>query len=133
MLNCKICNKNLYKNITFKNMFRINYEIHEECNNYLVFNKEEEVIPIESNTIVYDYVFNDLNEGTDVQYLEVKYLINLVIKHIKKRDWSMMIYYDEMVEYFVKNYNPYLLINLTNQPILLISLVEKDISILEGL
>ena len=133
MLDCKICGKNLYKNITFNNMFRLDYYVHSECIDKLVFNKEEEVIPIESNTIIYDYVFKELPSGFNKEYLELNYLNQVLEKHIDKKDWSMMILYDELVERFIQNNNPYLLINLTNYPILLISLEENNIAIFEQL
>lgn len=133
MLECKICGKNLFKNITFSNMFKLDYYIHSECLNKLVFNEEEQVIPIESNTIIYDYVFKELSDDYNKEYLEFNYLYKVLAKHLMNKEWSMMIFYDELVEIFIKNNNPYLLINLTNQPILLISLEEKSLSLLEQL
>ena len=44
-----------------------------------------------------------------------------------------MVLYDELVDNFIQNNNPYLLINLTNYPILLISLEEKNIAVFEQL
>ena len=133
MLDCEMCGKNLYKNITFFNMFRIDYYVHPECIKKLVFNEEEEVIPIESNSIIYDYVFKELPSDFNKEYLEFNYLIKVITKHTKKREWSMVIFYDEFIENFMQINNPYLLLNLTNNPILLITLEEKNISILERL
>ena len=133
MFECKICGKNLYQNITFSNMFKLNYEIHKDCMENLQFNIENEVIPIESNTIIYDYVFEKLNEGYNEGYLWINYFgINLE-KHLTIGEWSIMIIYDKSIEYFMKNNNPYLLINLSNNPILLLSLNRKNTSYLEGL
>ncbi len=75
MLECKICGKNLYKSITFTNMFKLDYIVHNECIDKLEFNNEEEIIPIESNTIIYDYVFKRLPTNFNKEYLEFKYLI----------------------------------------------------------
>lgn len=133
ILKCKICNKDLYKNITWKSVFSLNYEVHEECLRKLVFNQDEVIIPIDLNTIIYDYVFEELKSDLNVQYLEFTYLINIMIKHLNKRVWSMMILYDEKTKYFLQNYNPYLLLNLTNKPILIISLVESNLSEIEQL
>ncbi|KFZ26655.1 MAG: hypothetical protein KQ78_00972 [Candidatus Izimaplasma bacterium HR2] len=133
MLDCKICGKNLYKNITFNNMFRLDYYVHSECIDKLVFNNEEQVIPIESNTIIYDYVFKELPSSFNKEYLELNYLNQVLEKHIEKKGWSMMILYDELVKKFIQNNNPYLLINLTNYPILLISLEENNIAVFEQL
>lgn len=133
MLGCKICGKSLYINITFENMFKIDYNIHSECLNKLSFNEEAEVIPIESNTIIYDYVFNELKSDFNKEYLEFNYLIKVMLKHINNHEWSMMIIYDELVHNFIENHNPYLLINLSKYPLLFVSLEVEDISILEGL
>ena len=133
MLECKICGKNLYKNITFNNMFKMNYRIHNECINNLQFNINEEVFPIESNIIIYDYVFREFKENFNEEYLWCKYFNKVIEKHIDNGNWSIVIIYDENIELFFKNNNPYLLINLTNHPILLISLEVKNTSYLEGL
>lgn len=132
-MKCKICDKDLYKNITWKSLFSLNYIVHEECLKKLVFNHEEVVIPIDSNIIIYDYVFEELNSDLNIEYLEFNYLINIIIKHLNNREWSMMVLYDKSIKYFLQNYNPYLLLNLTNKPILIISLVESNLLEIEQL
>jgi hypothetical protein len=114
-------------------MFKMNYRIHNECINNLQFNIEEEVIPIESNIIIYDYVFREFKENFNEEYLWCKYFNKVIEKHIDNGNWSIVIIYDKNIELFFKNNNPYLLINLANQPILLISLEVKNTSYLEGL
>ena len=123
-MKCKICDKDLYKNITWKSMFNLKYEVHEECIRKLVFNQEETIIPIDSNIIIYDYVFEKFQRDINEEYLEFNYLLNIIMKHLNTREWSMMILYDKSVAFFLKNYNPYLVLNLSNKPILIISLVE---------
>ena len=114
-------------------MFSLNYEVHEECIKKLVFNQEETIIPIESNIMIYDYVFEEFKSDTNVEYLEFKYLLNIIVKHLNKREWSMMFLYDKSVKEFLQNHNPYLLLNLSNKPILIISLVESDLLEIEQL
>lgn len=133
MSECKICGEDLYKNILFYNMFKLNYIYHNDCLNKLNYNYEEEIIPIEGNIIIYDYTFEDLPDKYNNEYLEFSNLINLMIKQVKNNRWSMMILYDEEVELFFNKFNPYLVINLTKRPILLISLVKKKIEVFEEL
>ena len=47
---CKICNEDLYKDISFENIFKMNYTVHASCINNLVFN----------NT-AYDNLWNGIN------------------------------------------------------------------------
>jgi len=133
MYECKICGKNLYNNITFYNMFRTNLVVHNECIKNLNFNHEDESIPIESNIIIYDYVFKQIRDDYNEEYLWCNYFCEVIKKHIYNKYWSMLIIYDESVTNFLSNENPYLLVNLSNKPILLISLIEKDVSYLERL
>ncbi len=133
MLKCKICGKNLYSNITFSNVFKMNYIIHDECTKNLQFNFEEMIIPIESNIVIYDYVFKGFNDFNDREYMWFKYFGKLLDKHTKIKEWSIIIITDEIVKYFFKNHNPYLVLNLTNNPILIISFIEANPIYLEGL
>jgi hypothetical protein len=126
-MNCKICGKDLYNNISFVNMFKMDYKIHSKCINKLIINTEDEVIPIESNIVIYDYVFKDLDYESNEEYLWFFYMKDIVKKHLENKDWSMMIFLDNQVYEFLNNFNPYLLINLSNNPILLISLVKTNL------
>ena len=130
-MNCKICGKNLYSEITFSNMFKIKYEIHEKCIDELQFNFEEEIIPIDSNIVVYDYVFVEIKNEYNEDYLWFKYFNKVLEKHINSKEWSMAIIYDEYIENFLEKFNPYILINLSSNPILLISLMKMNTFYLE--
>ncbi len=133
MLKCKICGKNLYKDITFSIMFRFNYDIHLDCISNLKFNKDESMIPIESNIIIYDYVFESLGEKYNKEYLWCEYFGKLIDKYILSNEWSIVIILDRYIEFFIINYNPYLLLNLSSKKILLLSLDERLTTYLEGL
>ena len=133
MYECKICGKNLYNKITFASLFKINYEIHIECIKKLLFNLEEEVIPIDGNNVIYDYVFKGPNDDYNEEYLWFKYFGRVMNKHMNNGEWSMAIINDKSVQYFMQNFNPYLLINLADFPILIISLKEEDLDYLEAL
>lgn len=133
MWKCKLCRMDLYSEISFSNIFKMNYEVHRSCLEKLRYNYEELVIPIDSNIIIYDCVFSRENKDFDDDYLWFNYLGEMINKHLKSREWSIVIIYDKMIEEFVKKINPYLLLNLSVNPILLISLFEKSTSPLEVL
>jgi len=132
-MHCKICGNNLFQKITFSNIFKFNYEAHRNCIHNLNFNMDEEVIPIDTNIIIYDYVFSDLVEGFNEEYIWSKYMSKLFVKHLENRKWSIVLFLDENIDYFMRSYNPYLLINLANNPILLISLRKIETFFLEGI
>ena len=112
-------------------MFKVKYEVHKKCIDNLNLNLEEEVIPIDSNIIIYDYVFTNIKEEYDEEYLWFKYMINVIKKHLYEKEWSILIIHDENIEHFINHYNPYLLTNLSCEPILLISLKKMNTSYLE--
>ena len=133
MNECKICGSNLFKSITFTNMFKLNYYVHDECLKKLEYNSENIVIPIEENIIIYDYIFTGIPGGFNYEYLWFNYFFKVIDKYVESDEWSMMIIHDELIDDFFLNYNPYLVINLTNKPILLVSLKEENLYYLEGL
>lgn len=125
---CKICNENLYKDITFENIFKNNYTVHASCINNLVFNNDRITIPINNNLIYYDYVFQDLNENYNYDYLEMKYMNKLLINNIDKSDWSIIIYYESGLFDSFKDIDLLILFSLSNSPFLIVSLIFHDFS-----
>lgn len=130
---CKICSKNLYSKITFSNMFKLNYEIHINCIERLQNNVLDVIVPIEGNYVIYDYVFKHIPSEFNENYLWFCNFNKVLMRQIKNSEWSMVIIYDEFIETLMKTNNPYLLLNLTNLPILILSLEEKDMTFLEEL
>lgn len=133
MFECKICDKNLYNKISFSNIFQSNYEVHQECIDELIYNYDEEVIPIDGNTVIYDYVFKKLKGEFKQEYLWFYYFGKVLEKYMMKKDWSIVIINDKNMENFIDNCNPYLVFNLSKFPIIIISLEEDQISYLERL
>lgn len=133
MINCKICGNSLYQSINFKNMFKMNYEVHDTCLNNLTFNYEEEAIPIQSNMIILDYAFERINLDYDEDYLWQSFFGKVLLRQIKSKRWSMIIILDEMVDNFIHKHNPYLLFNLSFIPILMISLTKKRNDFFDGI
>lgn len=131
MYMCKLCNNNLYKKISFQNIFALRYTIHPECEAKLVFNQAEIIIPIDSNIIIFDYLLMENPVGLNEAFIEMFYEGRLLEKHLINKIWSIVIMMDKKVDYFISNYNPFLLLSLTNNPILFLSLTESEISVLE--
>ncbi len=125
---CKICNEDLYKDISFENIFKMNYTVHASCINNLVFNNDRLVIPINNNLIYYDYVFNELNQNYNTEYLEMKYMNKLLMNNIRKSDWSIIIFYESGLFDTFKGVDLLILFSLSNSPFLIVSLIFHDFS-----
>jgi len=128
MEKCQICNIDLYRDITFENIFKINYQVHLNCLNNLDFNNDRTAIPINNNYIYYDTVFNNINEEFNKQYLEFKYLGEVILKNIENNDWSIVIIYSENLFSKFNKSDFLIFFSLSKAPFLFISLTDRDLS-----
>jgi len=128
MEKCQICNIDLYHIISFENIFKNKQETHKKCLEKLEFNIDRIALPIINNYIYYDYAFCNLDSDFNIEYLELKYLGNIVYRNMKTDDWSILLFYSEnLFEKF--NHNDFLIFfSLSKVPFLFISLIEEDIS-----
>jgi len=130
MRKCKICNKDLYQTITFNNLFKLNYSVHDNCVNSLVINSDRIVFPISNNLIYYDYIFYEINDSYNLQYLETKYMCDLLFKNINNKDWSIILFYEEGLFGSFKQNEFLILFALSKLPVLIVSLIYYDLSII---
>ena len=93
MKKCLICNKPLYEQISFNNIFRNNYTVHSHCLNNIVINEDKEAFPFEDNLIYYDYLFFDIDKTYNFEYLELKYFQILLKRNLDNNDWSIIIFF----------------------------------------
>lgn len=128
MAKCMICNDDLYKNISYNNLFRMNYTVHDSCINNLIINTDRIAFPVEGNIIYYDYLFYDLNSNYNIEYLEEKYLRKLYIRNLENRDWSIIIFYKEGLFADFSYDDIQILFSLVNVPVLIISVIYYDMS-----
>ena len=119
---------NLYKNISFENIFKTNLTVHANCVNNLVFNSNRLAFPINDNIIYYEYLFDDLNKNFNIEYLEAKYMGELVIRNSEKRDWSIVIFYECGLFDSFSSDDLLILFSLSNSPFLIVSLIFHDFS-----
>ena len=133
MYDCKICGKNLYNKITFVNIFKLNYNIHKNCIDKFKNNESNQMIPIDGNYVIYDHVLRNIPSNYNDEFIWFYFFSEVLIKQLSTQEWSMVVIYDNSIEKFIQHCNPYLLFNLTKSPILILSLVEKEMTFLEGL
>ncbi len=125
---CQICNKDLFQKITFENLFKHKQITHNKCVEELDFNNDTLAIPIDNNFIYYDFVFNELNANFNVDYLEFKYLGNILLRNLKEGDWSIIIFYDNDIFEKFNEIDYLVFFALSKVPFLFISLIEWDLS-----
>jgi len=125
---CKICNKSLYEKISFINIFRNDYSVHDKCIGNLEFNNDTICIPIMNNLIHYDYLFDYIIEQHNSIYLEQKYMSIIYKRNINSNEWSIMLYYEKgLFDDFLGD-DFLILFSLSNNPFLVISLTYFDLS-----
>lgn len=130
MKKCKICNEDLYRTISFNNLFRIDYVVHEECINNLVINNDRAAFPILNNIVYYDYLFYDRDNKLNIEYLENEYFIKLFNRNLVENDWSIIIVYSEGLFNDFSQDDMRILFSLANTPILIVSVIYYDFSTL---
>lgn len=128
MNNCKICNEDLYKDISIRNIFKLNYTVHDKCINNLMINNDRLVFPIENNMIYYDYIFHHINSEYNMEYLESHYLKKVLSRNLDNSDWSIIIYYEDGLFTAFTDNDKLILFSLANSPILVVSLIYYDLS-----
>lgn len=111
-MKCKVCNKELFIELDFRTIFKMNYKIHESCKRYLNVSVQSENIPIENNTITllyfFDY-FNNLNHD----FLESRLMIKAFEYCLKSTWWSTILWMtldeyrnlDAMTQYLILKLN----------------------------
>ena len=116
---CKICGNHLYEKIDFRILFRINYEVHLECEKYLNEEIKVEIIPIDNNIIEFRYLV-DKNLEINTDYIFMKKGLDLLKDLEDGDDWSIVFYYDESFE-ISDDLTKYLFLKLASNKIIFIS------------
>jgi len=125
---CKICNKSLYEKISFINIFKSNYTVHDKCLSNLRFNNDTLSIPIANNLIHYDYLFDYILDEHKSVYLEQKYMSIIYSRNLSTNDWSILIYYENGLFDDFSGDDFLILFSLSNNPFLVISLTYFELS-----
>ncbi|MBN2604480.1 MAG: hypothetical protein JXR62_01495 [Bacilli bacterium] len=131
MLLCKLCGKSLYEKMNFTILFKKGLQCHNDCIKKLDFDHESSLIPIDYNMIIYDCLlakeFHYLNEP----FLVLNYFGVLMQKYLEATKQSMMLYLDEELEQYIMTQNLEVVFKLSNNPIILLSILEVDYHIFE--
>jgi len=119
---CKICGKNLYDVITFSNLFKWNYNVHENC--LLIVNNDYEyiVFPLSEKIVLYDYILEIEYDDTDTDYIFFHYAKIVFERALNEREWSVILFIDEMVTNDILQ----LIINLCTTKIIIISFSNEN-------
>ena len=128
MEKCQICGEDLYQVIGFYNLLKDRYTVHLDCKNSLVINSDREAFPMSNKLVYYDYLFYNINESYNNSYIESKYLHILFERNLVQVNWSVIIFYEEGLFASFDGTDIDILFSLANMPVLIISILYKDMS-----
>ena len=126
MRKCEVCGEDLYKRITFSNIFKIKYFEHMKCMSKLYFNNDRLIIPITNNLVYYDYLFLEIDSRYNAEYFETKYLSKILDRNLQDSTWSILLFYERRLFERFSQEDFQILFSLSNMPFLIISLVFYD-------
>ena len=89
---CKLCGEHLYEKITFHNLLKFNYLMHEECEESLNKNIDYLTFPLMDKLVFQDYLFDEPYINSDYDFLFDKYAINFYERMLKNDNWSVVIF-----------------------------------------
>ena len=113
---CILCGKDLYEEMSFSIIFKMNYVIHLECENSINCDSEYMVFPLFDKLVMFDYLFPKRFDESNEEFLFTKYFGEMMKKSLKNIDWSILLIADVVFEEITM--------------ILVTKLVEKKILIL---
>ena len=93
-MKCYFCQKSLYKNIDFSNIFQIKYEVHNRCYNQNKVNDSVVSFPLLNKIIHINAVFNIFQDNFDENSLFRVYG-NILFKQILNNQIDHFIFLDE--------------------------------------
>ena len=119
---CKLCGKHLYEKLTFQNIFKLHYFIHEECEELLKKNDEYITIPVLEKLIYFDYLFEVKYDESDDDFLFEKYGQFLFERMIENTMWSIVIFLD----FEMDRDSLLLFMNLAEKAVLFMSIYNEN-------
>jgi len=97
-LYCKLCGEHLYKKITFQNLFKFNYFVHEECEKKLNKNIEYNTFPLMDKLVFHDYLFDEFCKDSDLDFLYRMYAENFYERMLKNKEWSIVVFIEAKLD-----------------------------------
>jgi len=123
-MKCKVCNKDLFVELDFRSLFRLNYKIHQACKKHLEYDVKIHVIPIESNTIEWIY-FLEQKELIQESFLEFFLIGKGLLYCINNTGWSIINWMTLKEYYDLDIMTQYLYLKLGEKAFVFLSLYEK--------
>lgn len=120
---CKLCGKHLYEIITFRNLFRLDYDIHHDCEGLLYEEREFAVIPIADQLVRYGYLFPIEYESSDKEFLFTKYMGVRLLEVFQYDDWSILILLDDIPDLSDLN----LIVSLGEGMVIMLAMFDEQI------
>jgi len=119
---CRLCGEHLYKEISFRNLFKMKYNIHIKCEKILDVKEQEVYIPIDQQVIKYVWLFDYKKDNIAYTYIEEKLMGDIIYRQVQSKDWSILYYYDEIEYDTLPDMDKYLLVKLCEESLLFLSL-----------
>ncbi len=120
---CKYCGKHLYQEITFYNVFKWNYYIHQKCLQLMKHNHDYITIPVQNKTLQIDYIFPVKFNESDEEFLFLHYGRMLFERLPQTEKWSIVLIDWEWLTPSVLG----LVINLVEESLLVISVFDENL------
>ena len=120
-MKCRVCNKDLFIELDFRSLFKMDYTIHESCKKKFRNGIKIEVIPIENNTIKW-ITFFDKKESLNDSFMEFFLIGKGLLYCMNNTEWSI-VNWMTLDEYFCMNdMTQYLYLKLGDQSFVFLSL-----------
>ena len=119
---CKYCGKHLYEKITFRNLFKLRYYIHEECEEIVNVSTEYIALPVLDKLVYLDYLFDDRFEDSDSDFLFHKYGHLLYERFLRNEEWSIIVFIDEILSH----QTIILILKLADKSVLLLNVFNEN-------
>lgn len=127
-MNCPYCGKNLYKEISFFELFNPKYEVHVNCRKSLKITYDVIYLPYQESFLFFCGILSK-KDVFNPEYFFRKYVGKVLYEFQKKDEWSIIIFFDDVLQKDTLKLVYYLAVN----GLFIVSLYQQDICFIEDL
>lgn len=95
---CKICGEHLYKELSWRSIFKWNYIVHLDCEESLHQQDDFAVVPMLDQLVYYDYLFPFGYDGADNEFIFTSFFGSRLENYLERSDWSILILLDDIID-----------------------------------